>query len=122
VTVDGREFKVELKDGSAVVNGKAFSYCAKHEKAEAAGTPRVEAASGSGEGKFHEVRTQVPGVVVRLLVKPGDAVKSSTPIMVLEAMKMENAIIAGCDGVVAKFEAAEGGQVQTGALLAVIKY
>lgn len=122
VVVDGREFKVELKGGgSAVVNGKMLSYSTRQEKAPAKG-PREAAAADGDSGKFQEVRTQVPGMVVRFLVKPGDTVKSSTPILVLEAMKMETAIIAGCDGVVARFEVNEGEQIQTGALLAVIKY
>ena len=121
VTVDGREYKVELNGGSAVVNGKTFSYSAKTEEAAAKKTPLERASAEADSGTFHEVRAQVPGVVVRLLVKPGDAVKSSTPIMVLEAMKMETAVIAGHDGIVARFEAAESEQVQTGALLAQIK-
>ncbi|MDD4818074.1 MAG: hypothetical protein PHI85_08915 [Victivallaceae bacterium] len=121
VTIDGREFKVELNGGSAMVDGKTFSYSARTEAAAPHNTPLEHAASASDAGVFHEVRAQVPGVLVRFLVKPGDTVKSSTPILVLEAMKMETAVIAGHDGIVARFDVAEGDQVQTGALLAQIK-
>ena len=121
VTVDGAEYKVELNGGSAVVNGRTFAYSARHEKMPPHTTPLEQASSASDTGTFHDVRAQVPGVLVRLLVKPGDAVKSSTPVMVLEAMKMETAVIAGHDGILARFEVSEGEQVQTGALLAQIK-
>ncbi len=120
VTVNGKEYKVELKGGSAQVNGKTYSYSARMEKS-AAPAPREAAAAASDSGKFHEVHTPIPGTVIRFLVKPGDTVKSSTPVIVLEAMKMETPVIAGADGVVARFEVAEGEQVQTGALLALIK-
>ena len=121
VTIDGKEFKVELNGGSAVVNGRTFAYSSRHEAQPGEKTPLEHAASGADSGSFHDVCSQVPGVVVRFLVKPGDPVRSSTPILVLEAMKMETTIIAGFDGILARFDVAEGDQVQTGAPLAQIK-
>ena len=122
VSVDGQDYKVELKaDGSAVINGKTLTYKVREEIVQKNSPSREKAEAAADSGNFHEVRAQVPGLIVRFLVKPGDTVSASTPIMVLEAMKMETMIIAGHDGLVARFEVAEGEQVQTGALLALIK-
>ncbi len=122
VSVDGQDYKVELKaDGSAVINGKTLTYKVREEVVQKNSPSREKAEAAADSGNFHEVRAQVPGLIVRFLVKPGDTVSASTPIMVLEAMKMETMIIAGHDGLVARFEVAEGEQVQTGALLALIK-
>jgi biotin carboxyl carrier protein len=62
----------------------------------------------------------MPGKVVRVLAKPGDAVLARQAVVVIEAMKMENELRAGRDGVVAEMHAAEGQSVEAGALLAVI--
>ncbi len=59
----------------------------------------------------------MPGKVVRVLVKPGDAVRARQPVVVVEAMKMENELRAGRDGTVAEIHAREGTSVDAGALL-----
>jgi pyruvate carboxylase subunit B len=119
--INGKEFTVEIGSaGNATVNGRQLSYSVKDTKAQA--SPVAAAATESGSGKYHEVRTKIPGVVLRFLVKPGDTVKASDVIMVLESMKMETKIIAEKDGVIASFEVTEGGQIQTGALLAQVRY
>jgi propionyl-CoA carboxylase alpha chain len=63
----------------------------------------------------------MPGSVMRVMVKRGDAVEARQPLLVLEAMKMEHEIIAPTAGVVAELRVAEGTQVEMGALLAVIE-
>jgi biotin carboxyl carrier protein len=63
----------------------------------------------------------MPGKVVRVLVKPGDAVRARQPLVVVEAMKMENELRAGRDGTVAEVHAREGLSVDAGALLVVIQ-
>jgi biotin carboxyl carrier protein len=62
----------------------------------------------------------MPGKVVRVLAKVGDAVQARQAVVVIEAMKMENELRAARDGVVAEMHAAEGQSVDAGALLAVI--
>ena len=122
VTVNGKEFKVELDGaGTAKVNGKNVSYSARSEKAPKT-SPQAAAAVGSSLDKFYEVRTKIPGMVVRHVAKPGDEVKANDLILILESMKMENQIMAEHDGILASFEAAEGEQVQTGAVLALVKH
>jgi biotin carboxyl carrier protein len=63
----------------------------------------------------------MPGKVVRILVTPGDAVRAGQPVVVVEAMKMENELRAGRDGTVAEIHAREGISVEAGALLIVIQ-
>ncbi len=115
VRVNGKEFKVELKDGEAKINGKTVPYTV----GEAVDAP---AAAGASSGNVHEVLAKLPGLVIRYLVQAGDTVTADTQIMVLESMKMETAVMAGHDGVVEAFMIAEGAQAQAGAVLATIKY
>jgi biotin carboxyl carrier protein len=76
------------------------------------------AASGSGPQRLV---APMPGKVVRVLVKPGEAVRARQPLVVVEAMKMENELRAGRDGTVADIHAREGASVDAGALLIVIQ-
>jgi biotin carboxyl carrier protein len=63
----------------------------------------------------------MPGKVVRVLVHTGDAVRASQPLVVVEAMKMENELRAGRDGHVAAIHVQEGASVEAGALVVVIE-
>jgi acetyl/propionyl-CoA carboxylase alpha subunit len=62
----------------------------------------------------------MPGAVVRLEVAEGDAVTAGTPILVLEAMKMEHTVHAPADGVVSAISVVAGQQVDSGQVLAVV--
>lgn len=73
------------------------------------------AAPASGE----KVLSPFPGLIKGLLVAEGASVKKDQPILVLEAMKMDNDITAPCDGVV-HFQVAKGVNVESDAVLAVI--
>jgi biotin carboxyl carrier protein len=63
----------------------------------------------------------MPGKVVRLLVKAGDTVAGRQPVVVVEAMKMENELRASRDGTVTEIHAREGMSVDAGTLLIVIQ-
>ena len=56
-----------------------------------------------------------------MLVNPGDRVRADQAVMILESMKMETEVQSPVDGVLASFQVREGDQVQSGALLAVVK-
>ncbi|HEY7292911.1 MAG TPA: biotin/lipoyl-containing protein [Vicinamibacterales bacterium] len=75
----------------------------------------------TGSSRPQRVTAPMPGKVVRVLVKPGDAVVVRQPLVVVEAMKMENELRAGRDGTVADVKAVEGRTVDAGALLVVIQ-
>jgi biotin carboxyl carrier protein len=62
----------------------------------------------------------MPGKVVRVLVAPGDTVAPRQPLVVVEAMKMENELRAAHSGVVLEVRAREGESVDAGALLATV--
>jgi biotin carboxyl carrier protein len=63
----------------------------------------------------------MPGRVVRVLVAAGDKVTARQPVVVMEAMKMENELRAGRDGSVAQVFVQEGMAVDTGAVLVLIQ-
>ena len=66
------------------------------------------------------VVSPLPGVVVEVKVSAGDVVKAGQTVAVLEAMKMENDILAECDGVVASVDVKNGDSVLEGAVLLTI--
>lgn len=69
------------------------------------------------ERKVSELKAPMPGLVLNILVKPGDAVKKNDPVLVLEAMKMENVIKAPGNAVVSAVPAEKGKAVEKGQLL-----
>ncbi|MEV0676214.1 biotin carboxylase N-terminal domain-containing protein [Actinosynnema sp. NPDC050436] len=62
----------------------------------------------------------MPGTVVRVSARPGEAVEAGAELLVLEAMKMEHRVLASTGGVVAEVLVAQGDQVDAGAVLAVV--
>ncbi len=74
-------------------------------------------AGGSGKAGSPEIRSPMPGKIVKILVEVGQAVAAGDAVAILEAMKMENRLHAEIDGVVAAIEAAEGDRVEDGDLL-----
>jgi geranyl-CoA carboxylase alpha subunit len=76
------------------------------------------AATNGGDGK---VRAAMNGRVVAVLVKPGDRVAIGTPVMTLEAMKMEHVHAAGIAGTVSAVDVAEGEQVTMGKVVVEIE-
>ena len=79
---------------------------------------KEDGAAGSGPQRLV---APMPGKVVRVLVKAGDAVTARQAIVVVEAMKMENELRASRDGTVAEIHVGEGMSVDAGALLLVIQ-
>ncbi len=75
---------------------------------------------GSGSGPQRLV-APMPGKVVRVLVRAGDRVTARQPVVVVEAMKMENELRASREGTVADIHVREGMSVDAGALLLVIQ-
>jgi acetyl/propionyl-CoA carboxylase alpha subunit len=63
----------------------------------------------------------MPGLVLRVLAEPGAVVTAGQPLLVLEAMKMEQTVSAPADGVVAELRAKAGEQVSTGQVLALLE-
>jgi biotin carboxyl carrier protein len=72
----------------------------------------------SGDGR---VKAPIPGLVARVLVAPGDSVAAGQPLLMLEAMKMENEIRAPFDGLVAAMPVKVGETVVRGQVLAEVQ-
>jgi len=71
-----------------------------------------------GAGDLH---APMAGKIMRVLVQPGESVKAGATLLILEAMKMEQQIIAPHDGVVARLHCREGDQVAAGTELVVLE-
>ncbi len=67
--------------------------------------------------KVREIKAPMPGLVLNILVKPGDSVQKDTPLLVLEAMKMENVIRSPGEATVSAIHAEKGKAVEKGQLL-----
>lgn len=79
----------------------------------------VDAAQGGGGAQT--VKSVMPGIVTKVLVNPGEAVTNGTPLLILEAMKMENEIRSPGDGTVSKVHVSEGQTVNGGDALVAIE-
>ncbi|WP_290901706.1 biotin/lipoyl-containing protein [Ferroglobus sp.] len=75
---------------------------------------------GKIQSSGNAVTATIPGTVVKLLVSEGEKVKLGDPLLILEAMKMENEIVSPKDGVVKEIRVREGERVETGQVLMVI--
>lgn len=64
--------------------------------------------------KLHQLKSPMPGLIIKVLVKEGDAVKQGDPLLILEAMKMENVFKASGDAVVKSIRVAERQAVEKG--------
>ena len=123
VEVNGMPFNVEII-GSALAEGDlptmgAASAAPAAAPAKAEAKPAAPAAKGEvGEGT--PVKAPLPGVVTKVLVAEGDAVKKGDVVLVLEAMKMENNITAENDGKVTGVCCAPGDSVMEGTTLITI--
>ena len=83
------------------------------------GRRRVGASDSAAAGP-QRIAAPMPGKIVRVFVRPGDAVTARQPLVVVEAMKMENELRASRDGTVAEVHVREGLSVEAGAPLIVI--
>ncbi len=108
VVVNGKSYEVDVEE----VGGASVSIAPAAAPAPAA-KPVV-----SGEGT--PVKAPMPGLILALAHKDGDAVKKSEKVVVLEAMKMENDINAPENGTIT-YVVKKGDNVETGAVLAYIK-
>lgn len=114
-----------MRKFNVTVNGKTYSVDVEEVGGSASATPvaaapvaptTVKAPAGDGT----PVKAPMPGLILGLAHKDGDAVKKNEKIVVLEAMKMENDVNAPVDGTIS-YVVKKGDNVDTGAVLAYIK-
>ena len=129
VTLNGRTYEVEVEAGKAMLLDEyeaivpsapaapvAAPVAAPAAEAAPAAAPAAVAVTGAGEA----VNAPMPGTILKVNVAQGQAVKEGDVLCVLEAMKMENDIIAPKSGTVTQVVTAKGASVSTGDPLVVI--
>ncbi len=127
ITVNGNTYNVSVEEGVSAAPAPAAapkaiaaptpvaSAPAAEKKEEAAPAPAV----GGSEGSF-KVSSPMPGKIVSVKASVGQTLRKGEVILILEAMKMENEIVAPQDGTVASINVAAGQSVDAGTLLATL--
>ena len=140
VTLNKRVYEVEVEEGSAMLIDEyelaapaapaAPVAAARHTAdmlhaprpaapaAPVAAAPVAAAAPGLAAGEV--VKSPMPGNILKINAVQGQAVKEGDVLVVLEAMKMENDVVAPRDGTVAQVVVAKGAVVETGSPLVVL--
>lgn len=127
VTVNGTDYKVELADAvpapaqqAARPAPQATFTAATAVTSQATAQATQTATASAPQGKGEVVTAPLPGVILDIKVKVGDAVKAGQTVAVLEAMKMENEIEATASGTVTAVNAGKGDSVLEGAAIITI--
>ncbi len=118
VNVDGQSFEVEVEEIGAGSVGQvetkpAPSAAPAPKPAAPAPKPATPAPKPAAGGAAGSINAPMPGNILSVKVNEGDQVKAGQVLLILEAMKMENEIVAPKDGVVNKIYVATGQSVST---------
>ncbi len=119
VNVNGADYQVELENAPASAPA-APAAPAVAAPAAATPAPAAPAAPKAPAGAGEKVNSPLPGVIVEVSVKEGQAVKSGQKVAVLEAMKMENEISAPKDGTITAIHVNKGDSILEGAPIVTI--
>lgn len=116
ITVNGVAYDVAVEEVAAgTVSSKPTPVVAAPQKAVPKAAPKASGKEGS-----IKVKAPMPGKILAVKANPGQALKKGDVIIVLEAMKMENEVVAPEDGTVASIEVAAGDAVEAGGILATL--
>lgn len=117
ITVNGNVYDVTVEEGTGAAAPAAAPRAAA--PAPKAAAPKKAAAPAGAEGSV-KVAAPMPGKILNVKASAGQAVKKGEVLIILEAMKMENEIVAPSDGTVASINVAVGDSVEAGATLATL--
>ena len=129
VTLNNRTYEVEVEEGKAMLVDEYEAYAPAAPAPAAAPAPVAAATAaaaapaapaGAALAAGEVVKSPMPGNILKINVAQGQKVEEGDVLLVLEAMKMENEIVATKSGTVAQIVAAKGAVVETGAPLVVI--
>ena len=116
ITVNGNEYDVAVEEVGASTRTSAPKAAPKAAPKKATkAAPKASAGAGSVK-----VSSPMPGKILSVKKNVGDSVSKGDTILVLEAMKMENDIVAPEDGTIASIDVNEGTSVEAGAVLATL--
>ncbi len=123
IKVNGKTYEVEVEElgGTPAVYTAPVAPVAAPASAPAAPVQAAPAApAASGTAGAISVNAPMPGTINAIKVKVGDSVTKGQVLVVLEAMKMENEIMADSDGTVASIAVSQGQTVNTGDVLVTL--
>lgn len=118
VTVNGVNYDVELENAVAPVQQAAQAQTAP--AAPVAAAPQAPAAASAPATGGKVITSPLPGVIISVDVKEGSVVKRGQKVAVIEAMKMENDILADADGTVTAVHVSKGDTVAEDAKIVTI--
>ena len=128
ITVNGKSYQVGVEEVGGVAMPAPLAVApvvaaapapAPVQVAAPAPAPAPVAAPVAAPANGEKLLSPFPGLIKALLVDNGATVKKDQPVLVLEAMKMDNDITAPCDGVIT-FQVQKGSNVESDSVLAVI--
>ncbi|MBR2263174.1 MAG: biotin/lipoyl-binding protein [Solobacterium sp.] len=127
VVLNGKRYEVEVEKGeaTAVFTGMADEVqpAAEVEEApvKAAAKPAAPKAKSAKAGEGDPIRSPMPGTILDVRTSAGASVKEGDVLFILEAMKMENEIVAPRAGTITSVIVSKGASVQTDQVIATIK-
>lgn len=124
VTLNGKTYEVEVEQGKAILLDEYEAIAPAPAAPAASAVPAAPAAPAPAApvnlAAGETVSAPMPGNILRVDVAQGDTVKAGQILVILEAMKMENEIVAPKDGTIAQVVTSKGAVVDTGAPLIII--
>lgn len=120
ITVNGNVYDVAVEETGAGTAPAAPAAAPKAAPKAAPAAPAAAPKAAAGAQGGVKITAPMPGKVLSVKAPVGTAVTKGQVVMILEAMKMENEIVAPQDGTVASIDVAEGGSVEAGAVLATL--
>lgn len=117
ISIDGKEYLVEMEEISESSVPAATSITPTTENTRAASDQKQQSQTPSPAATASAANTMpapMPGTILKVLVNVGDTVSENQPLMILEAMKMENEIVAGMAGTVSAIHVSSGQTVNAG--------
>lgn len=120
ITVNGTSYDVSVEELSGGAAPAAAPVAAAPVTAPApAAAPAAPAPAAGGAGSI-KVSSPMPGKILAVKANVGDSVKKGQVILILEAMKMENEVVAPEDGTIASIDVTVGASVESGDTLATL--
>lgn len=110
---------VEERDDTweVLIQGELYSVVVQDERTHLLAKARANMERDTGE---ESIKSPMPGLILDVLVQPGEVVTKGQKVVILESMKMENELRTGRDGVVIRVHTAKGDSVEKGQALVTI--
>ena len=124
VTLNGKSYEVEVERGEATLLGESdvtAPAAAPASAVAAAPTPAVAPAAALSPSDGEPLGAPMPGTIVSIKVTDNQAVKKGNVILILEAMKMENEVVAPKDATVVRVITTPGATVNAGDPLVLLR-